>query len=145
MKKATFYFLCCISVFIVCGCVSKRAAGNTANLVISEREWILVSVRADVQDDFLFPKLEHMPTLWIDKEDLYRGYDSCNNFGGNLTIVGDSIRFAPAVSTLKGCLDNEGVDNLLRMAFEQINNFSIEKNQLYLKKDSKSLIIYETR
>lgn len=142
MKKTVFYFLYSFSVFMICGCVSKQASGNTASLNITEREWILVSVRADIQHNFLFPKLEHIPTLRIEKDDLYRGYDGCNNFEGNLIIVGDSIRFAPAVSMLKGCLDNDGVDNLLRTAFEQINNYSIEKNQLHLKKDSESLIIF---
>ena len=142
-KKIVFYLMCCALFLSVFGCASRRTVGNSANVDITTDKWVLVSVRADVQDDFISPKLDPMPTLQIDKEGVYSGNDGCNNFRGSLTFTGDSIHFFSAVSTLRACLDNQGVDGLLRAVFEQTNSYSIEKDQLVLKKDGEALAIYK--
>jgi len=145
MNKIVFYIIGnFLILLLVTGCVSKRVVNNATDLDIASGEWTLISLRTNSHDDFLFPKLERMPTLKVDRKGAsYGGYDSCNNFSGIIELKNDSIKFTAAISTLRGCMDNLGVDNLLRTAFEQINNYSINNKELHLKKDSVSMIIYK--
>lgn len=142
MKKISLYITCMLLLLVIYGCASKRAAGAaTADLMANE--WVLVSLRADVHSDFVSPTLERMPVLRFDKADTYSGNDGCNGFQGDLTITGDAIHFAPGISTLRACLDIQGVDGLLRQVFEQTTHFSIEKNQLQLKKGTETLAVFK--
>lgn len=141
-KTACYLVLCSLFILLANGCASKRISDHTTNSDITTGEWILVSVRASIRHDFLSPELEYMPTLKIGDNGTYSGFDSCNRFSGKLVLGNDSIKFFPAISTLKACLDNFDVDNLLRTAFELVDNYSIKGDKLYLKKDSESMIIY---
>lgn len=142
-NKIMFYLVGCAFFLNMFGCASRHTGSNSANADITTTQWKLVSVRADTQTDFLSPTLTPMPTLQVDNEGSYSGNDGCNSFRGSVTITGDSIHFFSAVSTLRACLDNQGVDALLRVMFEQTNNYSIEKDQLILKKDKETLAIYK--
>ncbi|MDR2920581.1 MAG: META domain-containing protein [Tannerella sp.] len=147
MKKIGLYFTFLALFWGLNSCVSQRSNKSHVAVdkeaVLTTGEWLLVSVRNDIQGNVKYPSPDRLPTLQVDKDGKYSGYDGCNNFHGNCTFSGDSIVFKSAISTLKACLDEQLVDDLLRSAFEEITNYSVEGNQLILKKHSESFIIYK--
>lgn len=143
--KIGWYLVCFTLFFVLCGCVSNRSANPKNHKIadVTNGEWVLLSVRDDVQSEFTSPGSEHTPTLQMDNDEKYSGFDGCNRFYGKYILSGDSIKFDLPVSTLKACLDNQSIDQILHSAFEQITNYSIEQNKLILKKHSEPLIIYK--
>lgn len=126
-------------------CVSQRSESQmpvNKETVLTAGKWQLVSVRNSIQGNIKYPEPDRVPTLQIDNDGKYSGYDGCNNFHGKCTFSRDSIAFESGISTLKACLDEKLVDDLLRSAFKEITNYSVEGNQLILKKHSEPFIIY---
>lgn len=145
MKKIGLYFAFFALFWGLNGCVSQRSKNHVPvdkEAVLTTGKWLLVSVRDGSQGNIEYPGPNSVPTLQLDKEGKYSGYDGCNNFHGNCTFSGDSIVFESAISTLKACLDEQLLDDLLRSALEEITNYSVEGNQLILKKHSESFIIF---
>lgn len=125
-------------------------SGNQAILDTFNLNCELMSIRINPLKELVFPLKDANPTLHINDEK-YSGFGVCNSFYGKCTKEGNTIRFTGYTSTMKNCIGNYGyfeplsgneIEYLVSSTLTAINNFSIEKNKLILKKDSNILMIY---
>jgi heat shock protein HslJ len=67
------------------------------------------------------------------------GYDGCNGFGGNFTVMGKRIRFHALGSTLRACIPHATVEFKLQLLSNNLvdYHFEMDKLILYLSDDSR--------
>lgn len=67
-------------------------------------------------------------------------YSDCNEHVGEYEISGNEIRFKYLHSSSVNCRSNTGMRDILTGTLEEVNNYMIEQNILYLRKDSKVMV-----
>ncbi len=89
--------------------------------------------------------LRNMPiTLEMHAEDGHNanGFAGCNQYGTSFSLNGASLSFANTYSAKKSCPDLKVEQNYFS-ALEEVNNYKIEGNNLYLYKDKLLLLHFK--
>lgn len=159
MKKNLIYLTILVFSVIFVSCYSYRGLGGFSDTSEpSEREeeevisyvsdeivssWRVVNMRADEKDKLVAPPRDIIPTLDIRKSGRVGGFSGCNTYGGIVSIDGNNFYYTSGVSTSKACVKEFAmeVENKFSKALRLINNYSVDRGKLVLKKDSDVLLI----
>jgi len=75
---------------------------------------------------------ENAPYFTIDsKTKKVGGFSSCNSFGGQATLVGNTLKFGPLMMTKKYC-GHDSVEQKFMSAFNKTQSYYISENKLVL-------------
>lgn len=136
----------CIILCVFTACVSTNIQEHPyfvqpeVNIGIIGR-WKLQSVKINGRELTNITKKEFL-TLEIKENSRFSGYSGCNGFSGHVEIGENDIYFENFLGTQKGCPGNPSIENIIFDALKNVNNYYIEKEQLFLRHDNDILIIY---
>lgn len=159
MKKCIlrFHILLEISIFMV-SCSSYQSLNPNTGLNLSnalEKKMLindsiilqsdLISINIDGNKELTFPFGSISPTLTIRNNGNFSGFAVCNSFFGKYSSTGDFIRFEKITSSMKNCINNGQIEDLIMSTLGKCNNFSIDEDKLMLKLDLDVLMIYKIK
>jgi heat shock protein HslJ len=111
---------------------------------LTATEWRLVSVRVKSGDTLLTPRINNIPTLRVSSDGTINGTTGCNRFIGNIAVTGNTLKFGGIVVTHVFCPNAMKVENTLLNAFNSVDNYTIEKGLLLLKKNSEVYATFQS-
>jgi heat shock protein HslJ len=97
---------------------------------ITERNWRLSKINQVSQS------LTDQVILSIRTDGYFDFSADCNSHIGIYETDGKAIQFEYKYGSSRGCPNSTGISKVLIIALEEVNNYMIEKNILYLKRDS---------
>lgn len=143
MRRITFLIalLTLISVS-ACSVIKKNQDASSTNSQLAG-EWELTYITGPrIAFDGLYP--EKKPTLTIDtKENRVSGNNSCNSFGGEVVLKGDSIKFDKVHTTMMACPGN-GEATFMKM-FNDVKTYSVTEGQLSFFKEDVELMRFKKK
>lgn len=106
-------------------------------------KWKLMTLRANVGEDFVdIISKDKTPTLKIDKDNRFGGYDGCNTYSGRIIIGNNNILFSKFLSTQRGCHPDVYWHQKFYSALSNVNNYTMQNGNLLLKRDSYVLMVF---
>jgi len=135
MKRIVLLILIVISVLALFANQRKKATGN---LPLLNTKWILKEV-------YEMPIIPDTDTAFITFNDDYKisGNLGCNLFFGNFTFEKKRMRIDFLGSTRKLCINMDVEDRFSRALRDDITNYYIENNKLYLRNKDKVVCKFE--
>ena len=130
-KNLKTLFVLSLLMLVLTACAGKSAT-------LEGTSWQLV----DSASTPLVP--DHNPTMSF-QEGRVGGNASCNTYGGDYTLKGDTIEFGMMISTMMACAEN-GVmtQEQAYLAFlETAERFELRDGQLYLFNSSGDALVFE--
>jgi heat shock protein HslJ len=111
----------------------------------------LIFIQINSSHKLVFPSGSVRPTLKI-SDGKYRGFGVCNSFYGKYVKKENEIKFTSEMATMVGCmkryhsiesLTGNEIESLISEFLGQVDNYTIDKDNLILKQDSNTLMIYK--
>ncbi|APD05705.1 hypothetical protein UJ101_00152 [Flavobacteriaceae bacterium UJ101] len=94
------------------------------------------------QGEFPIPADKAHPTFKFNsKEKTVTGFAGCNNARGTFSNTDTEIHFGPMATTRKACFDDEYESKVLK-AFKEATNYTLEGDQLSLKKGENVIMVF---
>ncbi len=115
---------------------SEEAIAERKPRDITERNWQLSRINQFSQS------LIDQVILSIRTDGYFDFSADCNSHIGIYETDGKAIQFEYKYGSSKGCPNSTGISRVLLGILEEVNNYTIEKNILYLKKDSDILVSF---
>lgn len=122
------------------GTNTKPDPDENANIRLENRKWILESIRGRA-----LPKVETEAFINFDKaRGGAGGNTSCNVFGGNYTVSGETFRFSQGISTMRACIEDErmNVERGFLDGLREANRFEIAGRKLNLYRNRVLLLTF---
>ena len=135
MKKLILFCICILTVFMLSAGGRKKSAEN---LPLLNTKWILTVIYDDVI-------LQDMDTAYIIFNDNYKfsGNLGCNLFFGEFNYRKKKIRLDYFGATKKLCANMEVEEQFVKAIRNDILQYNIEKNKLYLLYKNKTICKFE--
>lgn len=158
MRKYLAIYLICLGItFLTTNCSSHQGFNNntqqslrndgqidlnhlTKDTIVLES--ILISININSHEKITFPFGSIAPTLMLHNNERFSGFAVCNSFFGMYSIKGNSIRFENLTRSMKNCINDKYIEDIITRTLGEINNYSIEGKNLLLKNDADVLMIY---
>lgn len=146
-------FLFNVLIFILYGCgaisgyneYSSYDGDYLSNKQLAEEgplsRWELHTIKVNGKEIVNIQKKNYI-TLTFWENNRFSGYSGCNSFSGHIDIKNDLVRFKEFFATSRGCLGNPSIETIIFDALKNVNNYYVEKGQLYLKCNNEILIVY---
>jgi len=119
---------------VTSACSSSKTPHNKGD--ITESEWGLISIVAKNSAQALVPDKNNIPTLEVSSKGTIHGTTGCNSFEGEVAITGYSLKFGNIIATHVKC-PNIDIENALYNSLDSIDNYTVERGHLLLKKGNK--------
>ena len=113
---------------------------DNAKIRLEDRKWVLESIK-----NRNLPEAEIAPFINFDKaKGSAGGNTSCNVFGGNYTVNGETIRIFDLVSTMRACIEDErmNVEREFKNGLQDANRFEIAGRKLQLYRNKVLLLTF---
>jgi len=135
MKKIICLSMIILSVFMI---YAKQRKKNAENLPLLHTKWIL----EEMYETFITHSLD---TAFIIFSDDYKisGNFGCNLFFGNFNVGKKRMQLDYLGSTKRLCMDMEPEEKFSRALRDDITNYYIEKNKLYLRNKNRIVCKFE--
>ena len=135
---ASILFAILISLAVVSCSIYQYSDNNQSKDIITEirprditeRNWRLNKINQFSQS------LTDEVVLSIRTDGYFDFSADCNSHIGIYETDGKAIQFEYKYGSSRGCPNSSGISKVLRRTLEEVNNYTIEENILYLKKDS---------
>ncbi|MDD3322290.1 MAG: META domain-containing protein [Paludibacter sp.] len=115
---------------------------NTLNDTILSMECSLLSIKTSAFENLSFPINNKKPSLTFINNGSFKGFALCNSFFGKYSKRGNSIKFRNSMMTRVNCGAND-IESLITGTLSDVNNYSIKNNQLFLKRGSDVLMVFQ--
>ena len=124
--------------------------GNQGDITTFNLNCDLMTIKINPSKELVFPLKDARPTLNL-SDGNFSGFSVCNSYYGQYIKKGNAIKFTSFTKSMRNCigdysfvepLTGNDIENLVSSLLSEINNFSIEKKKLILKKDSDILMVY---
>jgi heat shock protein HslJ len=110
---------------------------NAANTRSVEGKWVIAEIKVDGKLADVSGKAWEMAFRPAENA---MNAKICNSMGGGFTLEGDKIKFGPVRSTKMMCPEIKYEDAFGKAVME-VDNFGFEKNKMFLKKGSETLMV----
>jgi len=134
MKKIVLLSIIIFSVFILHAGNRKK---NAENLPLLNTKWILEEI-------YNQHVIHNIDTAFIIFNEHYKisGNLGCNLFFGNFNYGKKMLKFDYVGSTKKLCLDMHMENQFVKMLRDDISNYYIEKDLLYIRNKNKVVAVF---
>lgn len=119
---------------------SSSGATEPSGTKIGNKKWVLDAIGQDPAND-----LGKRAFIVFDPAKGSAGGDtSCNAFGGNYSVNGQTIKFEHTMSTMRACIEDDRmtIERSFLVGLEEANRFEIKAGKLYLYKADKLLLTF---
>ena len=119
---------------------SPRETTGEATVKLEDRKWTLESI-----GDKPAGSLGSLATMIFSPDKGSVGGDtSCNAYGGNFTVKGNTISIVHTVSTMRACIEDERmqIERSFLNGIQDADTYKISGNKLFLYKDSELLLTF---
>jgi len=129
-----------ITVIIISFFILSCSSGEeTTNLLINDI-WALESIEGKPYK--VESTIEQQPMIEIHlKDERLHGNTGCNQMDGKVNVEGSKINFSDIITTKMFCAGS--VEQEFLWALEKVNNYKIEKMQLFLYEDEVEKLVFK--
>ncbi len=126
-------------VMASCGLFRHGQKSTVKDLSLNTVTWVCTEVGGVAVKSV---KNHPMTLSFRDSNSTVAGFGGCNSFGGHYDLNGDTLRFSKIFSTMKACIGGQDLEGKLFRNFDELNNYVIAGDTLYLKQDGNVLVKY---
>lgn len=133
MKSKFLEAILVLMFFVLTAC---GASGATASLVSAS--WQLVSIAGKA------PVVNTSPSIAFEDGQV-SGNSSCNSYGGEYTIKGDTIQFGMLMSTMMACADHAAMNQErdFMVFLRSVERWELRDGQLFLFRPDGETLVFE--
>lgn len=140
MKK---YFWLSVAAVLLSGCsIFKKKSDQSGDATsLFGTEWRLCSIGSK---QMKYKEDRETVTLLVTRDpENVSGFSGCNRYFGKFTSKKDKLSFSQMACTLMACPEQDmDLERRYLESLEKVNNYTIENDTLFLRKDEKVLLIF---